>query len=87
MEPNTCKARESEEDDAEEKESQEEGVKGEATIPANPSQQAPSKSDYKALGTGVPLSIVAKKIPKKIIVPADSDDLELGRRKRRRKRR
>lgn len=36
-----------------------------------------------AFRNGVPLSIVAKKIPKKIITPADPDELEVGRRKRR----
>ncbi|XP_048964412.1 tubulin polyglutamylase TTLL13 isoform X1 [Canis lupus baileyi] len=82
MEPNTCKTSESEY--AEEEESEEECVKGEATIPSNSSQQELSKADYKEFGDGVPLSIVAKKIPKKIIAP---DDLEVGRRKRRQKRR
>lgn len=82
MDPNTCKTSESEY--AEEEESEEECVKGEATIPSNSSQQELSKADYKEFGDGVPLSIVAKKIPKKIIAP---DDLEVGRRKRRQKRR
>ncbi|CAK7296131.1 Tubulin polyglutamylase TTLL13 [Vulpes lagopus] len=84
MEPNTCKTSESEDEYAEEEESEEECVKGEATIPSNSSQQGLSKADYKEFGDGVPLSIVAKKIPKKIIAP---DDLEVGRRKRRQKRR
>ncbi|KAF5927294.1 tubulin polyglutamylase TTLL13 [Diceros bicornis minor] len=87
MEPSTCKTSESEEEYAEEQESEEECVKGEATIPSNLSQQALSKADCKAFGNGVPLSIVAKKIPKKIIAPTDSDGLEVGRRKRRRKHR
>jgi tubulin polyglutamylase TTLL6/13 len=82
MEPSTSKTSESEEDDVEEEES-DECVKEEATIPSNPSQQAVSK----AFESGVPLSIIAKKIPKKIIAPTDTDDLEVGRRKRRRKRR
>lgn len=87
MEPRTCKTSESEEEYAEEEESEEEGVKGEAAIPSNPSQRALSKADCKPFGNGVPLSIVAKKIPKKIIAPNDTDDLEVGKRKRRRKRR
>lgn len=87
MEPNPCKTSESEEDYVEEEESEEECVQGEATIPSDSPQQELSKADYKEFGDGVPLSIVAKKIPKKIIAPADSDDLEVGRRKRRRKRR
>uniref|UniRef100_A0A8C0CCR9 Tubulin tyrosine ligase like 13 n=1 Tax=Balaenoptera musculus TaxID=9771 RepID=A0A8C0CCR9_BALMU len=86
MEPSTRKTSESEEDYGEEEES-EECVKGEATIPSNPSQQALSKADCHAFRNGVPLSIVAKKIPKKIITPADPDELEVGRRKRRRKHR
>ncbi|KAB0402584.1 hypothetical protein E2I00_010328, partial [Balaenoptera physalus] len=86
MEPSTRKTSESEEDYGEEEES-EECVKGEATIPSNPSQQALSKADCNAFRNGVPLSIVAKKIPKKIITPADPDELEVGRRKRRRKHR
>uniref|UniRef100_A0A8C9B5G4 Uncharacterized protein n=1 Tax=Phocoena sinus TaxID=42100 RepID=A0A8C9B5G4_PHOSS len=81
MEPSTCKTSESEENYGEEEES-EECVKGEATIPSNPSQQALSKLTN-AFRNGVPLSIVAKKIPKKIITPADPDELEVGRRKRR----
>ncbi|XP_034880048.1 tubulin polyglutamylase TTLL13P-like [Mirounga leonina] len=87
MEPNTCKTSESEEDYVEEEESEEECVQGEATIPSDSPQQELSKADYKEFGDGVPLSIVAKKIPKEIIAPADSDDLDVGRRKRRRKRR
>nr|XP_025748868.1 neugrin isoform X2 [Callorhinus ursinus] len=87
MEPNTCKTSESEEDYVGEEESEEECVQGEATIPSDSPQQELSKADYKEFGDGVPLSIVAKKIPKKIIAPTDSDDLEVGRRKRRRKRR
>uniref|UniRef100_A0A8C6B6A9 Uncharacterized protein n=1 Tax=Monodon monoceros TaxID=40151 RepID=A0A8C6B6A9_MONMO len=81
MEPSTCKTSESEENYGEEEES-EECVKGEATIPSNPSQQALSKLTN-AFRNRVPLSIVAKKIPKKIITPADPDELEVGRRKRR----
>ncbi|KAJ8797857.1 hypothetical protein J1605_017059 [Eschrichtius robustus] len=80
------KTSESEEDYGEEEES-EECVKGAATIPSNPSQQALSKADCNAFRNGVPLSIVAKKIPKKIITPADPDELEVGRRKRRQKHR
>ncbi|XP_059035958.1 tubulin polyglutamylase TTLL13 [Mustela lutreola] len=87
MEPNTCKTSESEEDYVEEEESEEECVQGEATLPSDSPQQKLSKADYKEFGDGVSLSIVAKKIPKKIIAPTDSDDLEVGRRKRRRKRR
>ncbi|XP_004693060.2 PREDICTED: neugrin [Condylura cristata] len=86
MEPSTCKTSESEEDYVEE-ESEEERVQGEAPLPANPSQQEPSKPDSKAPGNGVPLSVVAKKTPKKSVGPLDSEDLETGRRKRRRKRR
>lgn len=44
MEPSTCKTSESEENYGEEEES-EECVKGETTIPSNPSQQALSKAD------------------------------------------
>ena len=87
MEPSTCKTSESEEDYIEEEESEEECVQGEATIPSDSPQQELSKANYKGFGDGVSLSIVAKKIPKKIIAPTDSDDLEVGRRKRRRKRR
>lgn len=87
MEPNTCKTSESEEDYIEEEESEEECVQEEATLPSDSPQQELSKADYKEFGDGVSLSIVAKKIPKKIIAPTDSDDLEVGRRKRRRKRR
>ncbi|XP_062948021.1 tubulin polyglutamylase TTLL13 [Cynocephalus volans] len=86
MELNTCKTSESEEDYVEEEES-EECVKEEVTIPSNHSQQTLSKAAYKAFENGVPLSIVAKKTPKKIIAPTDTADLEVGRRKRRRKRR
>ncbi|XP_014917449.2 tubulin polyglutamylase TTLL13 [Acinonyx jubatus] len=87
MEPDTCKTSESEEDYVEEEDSGEECVKEEATIPSNSSQQELPKADYKEFGDGVPLSVVAKKIPKKIIAPTDSDDLEVRRRKRRRKHR
>lgn len=86
MEPNTCKTSESEEDCVEEEESEEECVKEDVTVTSNPSQQALSKADCNAFKNGVPLSIIAKKIPKEII-PTDLDDLEVGRRKRRRKRR
>uniref|UniRef100_A0A8C6RQX8 Tubulin tyrosine ligase-like family, member 13 n=1 Tax=Nannospalax galili TaxID=1026970 RepID=A0A8C6RQX8_NANGA len=51
------------------------------------SSQALAKADYKELDNEVPLSVVAKKIPKKIATATDTDDLELGRRKRKRKRR
>ncbi|XP_047718917.1 tubulin polyglutamylase TTLL13 isoform X2 [Prionailurus viverrinus] len=87
MEPDTCKTSESEEDYVEEEDSGEECVKEEATIPSNSSQQQLPKADYKEFRDGVPLSVVAKKIPKKIIAPTDSDDLEVRRRKRRRKHR
>ncbi|GAB5572149.1 tubulin polyglutamylase TTLL13P isoform X1 [Prionailurus iriomotensis] len=87
MEPDTCKTSESEEDYVEEEDSGEECVKEEATIPSNSSQQQLPKADYKDFRDGVPLSVVAKKIPKKIIAPTDSDDLEVRRRKRRRKHR
>uniref|UniRef100_A0A2K6FV88 Tubulin tyrosine ligase like 13 n=1 Tax=Propithecus coquereli TaxID=379532 RepID=A0A2K6FV88_PROCO len=87
MEPSTCKASESEEDYVEEEESEEECVKEEATSPSKPSQQAFPKADCKTFENGVLLSIIAKKIPKKIIAPTDTDDLEAGKRKRRRKRR
>ncbi|XP_023042891.1 tubulin polyglutamylase TTLL13P [Piliocolobus tephrosceles] len=86
MEPSTCRTSESEEDYVEEKES-EKCVKEEATIPSNSSQQALLKADYKALKNGVPSPIIATKIPKKVIAPVDTGDLEAGRRKRRRKRR
>uniref|UniRef100_A0A8D2EGE9 Uncharacterized protein n=2 Tax=Theropithecus gelada TaxID=9565 RepID=A0A8D2EGE9_THEGE len=86
MEPSTCRTSESEEDYVEKKES-EKCVKEEATIPSNSSQQALLKADYKALKNGVPSPIIATKIPKKVIVPVDTGDLEAGRRKRRRKRR
>ncbi|KAM4826431.1 tubulin polyglutamylase TTLL13-like isoform 3-T3 [Thomomys bottae] len=78
MELSTCKSSDSEVDFAEEEESEEECVKGESTIP---SPQAVSK----ALENGVHLSIVAKKIPKKIVAAIDTD--EVGRKKRKRKRR
>ncbi|XP_064336654.1 tubulin polyglutamylase TTLL13 isoform X3 [Camelus dromedarius] len=87
MEPNTCKTSESEEDYVEEEGSEEECVKGEGTTPSNPSQQALSKADCNAFMNGVALSVVAKKIPKKVITPADPDDVEVGRRKKRRKHR
>ncbi|VFV40748.1 tubulin polyglutamylase ttll13 [Lynx pardinus] len=87
MEPDTCKTSESEEDYVEEEDSGEECVKEEATIPSNSSQQELPKADYKEFRDGVPLSVVAKKIPKKIIAPTDSDDLDVRRRKRRRKHR
>nr|XP_055133179.1 tubulin polyglutamylase TTLL13 isoform X2 [Symphalangus syndactylus] len=86
MEPRTCRTSESEEDYVEEKES-ENCVKEGATIPSNSSQQALLKADYKALKNGVPSPIMATKIPKKVIVPVDTGDLEARRRKRRRKRR
>nr|XP_011750522.1 tubulin polyglutamylase TTLL13P [Macaca nemestrina] len=86
MEPSTCRTSESEEDYVEEKES-EKCVKEEATIPSNSSQQALLKADYKALKNGVSSPIIATKIPKKVIAPVDTGDLEAGRRKRRRKRR
>ncbi|KAB1257291.1 Tubulin polyglutamylase TTLL13 [Camelus dromedarius] len=87
MEPSTCKTSESEEDYVEEEGSEEECVKGEGTTPSNPSQQALSKADCNAFMNGVALSVVAKKIPKKVITPADPDDVEVGRRKKRRKHR
>ncbi|XP_033044904.1 tubulin polyglutamylase TTLL13P isoform X1 [Trachypithecus francoisi] len=86
MEPSTCRTSESEEDYVEKKES-EKCVKEEATIPSNSSQQALLKADYKAFKNGVPSPIIATKIPKKVIAPVDTGDLEAGRRKRRRKRR
>ncbi|XP_049761847.1 tubulin polyglutamylase TTLL13 [Elephas maximus indicus] len=87
MESSTCKSSESEEEYVEEEESEEECVKGEDTIPSNPSNEALSKADYNVFGNAAPLSIIAKKIPKKTIVPPDPEDLEVGRRKRKRKRR
>ncbi|KAM5206892.1 LOW QUALITY PROTEIN: tubulin polyglutamylase TTLL13 [Hipposideros larvatus] len=84
MEPSTCKTSESEKDYVEEEE-YEECDEGEVTIPSNPSQQTLSKTDCQASGNGAPLSIVATKIPEKIIAPAVLDDTEVGRRKRRRK--
>ncbi|XP_019573591.2 tubulin polyglutamylase TTLL13 isoform X2 [Rhinolophus sinicus] len=85
MEPSTCKTSESEDDCVEEEESEEERDQEGVSIPSNPSQQTLSKTDCQALGNGVPLSIVATKIPEKLVAPADLDDLEVGRRKRRRK--
>lgn len=85
MEPSTCKTSESEDDCVEEEESEEERDQEGVTVPSNPSQQTLSKTDCQALGNGVPLSIVATKIPEKFVAPADLDDLEVGRRKRRRK--
>ena len=85
MEPTACKTSESEEDYVEEEESEEECDKEEVTILPNPSQQTLSKADCEALGNEVALSIVATKIPKKDIAPADLDDLEVGRRQRKQK--
>lgn len=84
MEPSTCKISESEEDYVEE-EDEEECDEGEVTVPSNPSQQTLSKTDCQAFGNGAPLSIVATKIPEKLIAPADLDDTEVGKRRRRRK--
>lgn len=86
MEPSTCKTSDSEEDYVEEEESEEECVREEATTPHS-SQQALAKADYKEFENGVDLSVIAKKIPKKILSAAETDDLEVGRRKRKRKRR
>ena len=86
MELNTWKTSESEEGYSEEEES-EECVKGEAAISSNVFQQALSKADYSTFRNGVPLYTVAKKIPKKIVTPAEPDVLEVGRRKRRQKQR
>lgn len=60
-------------------------VKEEAAIPSNAFQQALSKADYNTFRNRVPLYTVAKKIPKKIVTPAEPDVLEVGRRKRRQK--
>ncbi|XP_075413601.1 tubulin polyglutamylase TTLL13 [Tenrec ecaudatus] len=89
MEPSTSKNSESEEDYVEEEDSEEDcAVKGEEdAIPSNPPQEEFSKADHKAFGSEVPLPVVAKKITKKIIAPPDPEDLEVGRRKRKRKRR
>ncbi|XP_040824400.1 tubulin polyglutamylase TTLL13P-like [Ochotona curzoniae] len=81
MEPSTCKTSESEEDYAEEEDSEEECIKVEAPIPPHPPPQVLLKENYKALENRIPLSIVAKKI----ITP--NNDFEAGRRRRRRKRR
>lgn len=67
------------------KRNQEESVKEEAAIPSNAFQQALSKADYNTFRNRVPLYTVAKKIPKKIVTPAEPDVLEVGRRKRRQK--
>uniref|UniRef100_A0A2K5EJF7 Tubulin tyrosine ligase like 13 n=1 Tax=Aotus nancymaae TaxID=37293 RepID=A0A2K5EJF7_AOTNA len=75
MEPSTCRTTESEEHYVEEKEC-EKCVKEEALL----------KADYKAFKNGVPSPIIATKIPKKVIAPVDTGNLEAGRRKRRRKR-
>ncbi|XP_037367277.1 tubulin polyglutamylase TTLL13 [Talpa occidentalis] len=87
MEPSTCKTSETEEDYMGEEDSEEECATGETPIPANPSRQELSRADCEAPGSGVPLSTVAKKIPKKATGPLNSEDLETRRRKRRRKRR
>ncbi|XP_060035418.1 tubulin polyglutamylase TTLL13 [Erinaceus europaeus] len=87
MEPNTNTNSESEEEYAEEEESEEECGKAEAAVPSNPPQQALSKTDYKAFGNRTPLSVVAKKMPQKTVTPTEADDVEAGRRKRKRKRR
>lgn len=87
MELNTWKTSESEEGYSEEEESEEECVKGEAAIPSNAFLQALSKTDYNTFRNGVPLYTVRKKIPKKIVTPAEPDVLEVGRRKRRQKHR
>uniref|UniRef100_A0A8C5L7F4 Tubulin tyrosine ligase-like family, member 13 n=2 Tax=Jaculus jaculus TaxID=51337 RepID=A0A8C5L7F4_JACJA len=56
--------------------------------PSNSSQQPVAKADsYKEFESGVTLSIVTKKFPKKIIAATDPVDVEVGRRKRKRKRR
>lgn len=81
MELNTSKTSESEEGYGEEEESEEECVKGEAAIPSNAFQQALSKTDYNTFRNGVPLYTVPKKIPKKIVTPAEPDLLEVGRRR------
>ncbi|XP_078182927.1 tubulin polyglutamylase TTLL13 isoform X6 [Callithrix jacchus] len=86
MEPSTCRTTESEEHYVEEKEC-EKCVKEEATIPSTSSQQPLLKADYKTFKNGVPLPIIATKIPKKVIAPIDTGNLEAGRRTRRRKRR
>ncbi|XP_059534045.1 tubulin polyglutamylase TTLL13 isoform X2 [Myotis daubentonii] len=81
MEPSPSKTSESEEGDSvEEEESEEECGDGETAISPNPAQQMLSKAD-----SGVALSIVATKIPKIVLTPAAFDDLEVGRRKRRRR--
>lgn len=80
MEPSPSKTSESEEDSAEEEESEEECENGEVTTSSHPTQQTLSKADNK-----VTLSIVAKKIPKVVRAPAALDDLQVGKRKRRRK--
>ncbi|XP_015423219.1 PREDICTED: tubulin polyglutamylase TTLL13P [Myotis davidii] len=81
MEPSPSKTSESEEDSVEEEEeSEEECDDGEAAISPNPAQQTLSKAD-----SGVALSIVATKIPKIVLTPPALDDLEVGRRKRRRR--
>ncbi|XP_014405096.1 PREDICTED: tubulin polyglutamylase TTLL13P isoform X1 [Myotis brandtii] len=80
MEPSPPKTSESEQDSVEEEESEEECDDGEVAISPNPAQQTLSKAD-----NGVALSIVATKIPKIVLAPAALDDLEVGRRKRRRR--
>lgn len=80
MEPSPSKTSESEEDSVEEEESEEECDNGEVTISPNPAQQTLSKADSE-----VALSIVATKIPKTVLAPAALDDLQVGRRKRRRR--
>ncbi|KAB0369261.1 hypothetical protein FD755_019266 [Muntiacus reevesi] len=73
MELNTWKTSESEEGYSEEEESEE--------------CQALSKADYNTFRNRVLLYTVAKKIPKKIVTPAERDVLEVGRRKKRQKQR
>ncbi|KAL6031053.1 hypothetical protein STEG23_030891 [Scotinomys teguina] len=50
-------------------------------------EEEESEEVYKEFENGVTLSVVAKKIPKKIISTTDTDDLEAGRRKRNQKQR
>lgn len=61
-------------------------VQGKATDSSSPSQQTPSKTTSKTVRSGGTLAIVAKKIPQKPSVTTDSDYLENGKRKRRKRR-
>ncbi|XP_051837056.1 tubulin polyglutamylase TTLL13 isoform X2 [Antechinus flavipes] len=81
MENAICKTSESEDDYGEEEESEEENVKR-VTGPSTALQQ----DSTEAGGNAAPISVV-KKFQKKTAAPSEPEDLEVGRKKRRRKRR